>query len=197
MARFYIATTISRWKEHNLVRDLLTAHGHKITYDWTNNPDGGNLRGKSLKLQAQVGADEMRGVAEADFGVVLLPGGFGTHAEIGALYITSTPTFIHASDPAFFSNDMETGKVRNFYLGAYMHRFLHPELETASLQILHWWEQLETQVNRPPAYLAHLTQLEACGDCPVGGRWDEQTGEHEATCPRVALCDWEAAHTSY
>lgn len=36
-----------------------------------------------------------------------------------------------------------------------------------------------------PAELAHLNKIEACGDCPIGGR------EGGPLCGRVELCDWE------
>lgn len=202
MSRFYIATTITRWKEHNLVRDRLIAHGHEITYDWTLNPDGGDLRGKPLDVMAHVAALEMGGIVDADFVVVLLPGGYGTHAEIGAAYITSTPTIIHAFDPAFFSNDPETGKVRNFYLGPYTKRIIHEDLKTTADLIADWWSMVEADrecqtEEPPPAHLAHLAHLETCEDCPVGGRWTLEEGDKKGTCPRAPLCDWEAAHTRY
>lgn len=44
----------------------------------------------------------------------------------------------------------------------------------------------------PPPFLATLTNLPVCTDCPVGGR--EGQGP---VCPRAALCDWECSQDSY
>ena len=195
MSSFYIATSVTRHREHNIVRDFLEMHGHILTYDWTTENNGGDLRGVPLDVQARIGAEEMRGIAEADFVVVLLPGGFGTHAEIGAAYITSKPTFIHSIDPDHFSNDPDTGKVKNFYLGPYTTRFVHTDIAVAVHRILAWWDATETPLGnrRTPAYLEHLEHDTPCEDCPIGGRWNPEQGDQEATCSRVPLCEWRGA----
>ena len=76
--KYYIATSIKRAKEHNLIRDALNEFGHQITYDWTVH---GSVKNTSLELLKKVGQAEIEGVKYADFMVVLLPGGNGTHPE--------------------------------------------------------------------------------------------------------------------
>jgi Nucleoside 2-deoxyribosyltransferase len=41
---------------------------------------------------------ELKGVRDADVLVVMLPGGFGTHVEIGAALALGKPVIVHAPD---------------------------------------------------------------------------------------------------
>ena len=78
--KFYIATHLENTMEHNLCRDLLRQLGHEITYDWTVNPYE-PVEESKLSETAEL---EVNGVKEADYVVVILPGGIGTHVELGA-----------------------------------------------------------------------------------------------------------------
>lgn len=78
--RFYIATRLERAEIHNRVRDELVERGDVITYDWTKH---GSVQREGHARIAEVAAAEMQGVADADVVIVLLPGGRGTHAELG------------------------------------------------------------------------------------------------------------------
>jgi hypothetical protein len=99
VARFYIATSLSRVAEHNLVRDALHEHDHRITYDWTLlGPVG---KGEEPRL-AEVSEAEVKGIKDADFVVGLLPAGDGTHAEIGCALGLSRTVYLHTTDPALF-----------------------------------------------------------------------------------------------
>jgi len=94
---FYIATGFARQKDHNKVRDALHAHRHRgnpddqhlfITYDWTQ-PEN-QISGQNQKIAKE----EIDGVARAHFVVVLLPGKFGTHAELGAALARNVKVFL-------------------------------------------------------------------------------------------------------
>jgi hypothetical protein len=195
MARFYIATGVSNWKNHNAVRDVLVEHGHEITYDWTVNVNEGSLRGQPIDRIREVAYGEADGIRDADFMVVLLPGGFGTHAEIGMGFILQKPTFIHAFDPKFFSNDEETGKTRNFYWSRTFHHDTRQTLLGVGHAVVEWTERLEdnTYLDQTiPPHLQHLSELPACEDCPIGGRYNfDEGGDQGDKCPRSDLCDWE------
>lgn len=78
--RYYIATTLENHAEHNRIRDILNAAGHECTYDWT---EHGSLM-KFPERRAEVAQKELNGVIEADVIIVLMPGGRGTHVELGA-----------------------------------------------------------------------------------------------------------------
>lgn len=78
--RYYIATALERAADHTLVRDAMAAAGHQITYDWTAH---GSVQSEGLDRIREVAEAETRGVLDADLVIVLLPGGRGTHAELG------------------------------------------------------------------------------------------------------------------
>lgn len=91
--KFYIATGLKRRKQHNLIRDMLLKAGHEITFDWTIHASGVP---KNDRENAEVVDRELQGVAEADIVIVLLPGGNGTHAELGVAAYLGKTTLIHA-----------------------------------------------------------------------------------------------------
>lgn len=77
--KFYIASSIDNIDQAQTLRDRLVALGHKQTNDWTLH---GSLK-NSPGLWREVSEKEIQGVLDADFVVVLLPGGRGTHTELG------------------------------------------------------------------------------------------------------------------
>lgn len=99
MAKFYIATSLSKHEQHNFVRDYLVSLGHEITYDWTTH---GSQKMTSLERLNEIGHYEMDAVKSADIVVVLLPGGKGTHAELGMALGLDKPVFLHSEDPQAF-----------------------------------------------------------------------------------------------
>ena len=111
---YYIATSILRAKEHNLVRDSLKKLGHVLTYDWTVH---GSVKLESKERLQEVAVSECRGLVEADVVVVLLPGGGGTHFELGFSIASGKKVFLHSEDPLLFELGAQTN--------AFYH---HPEL---------------------------------------------------------------------
>ncbi len=78
--RFYIATGLenaSRAKELSVV---LSRNGHELTYDWMAQ---GDVRMQGKERLAEIAFNEVRAVRDAELVVALLPGGMGTHTEIG------------------------------------------------------------------------------------------------------------------
>ena len=90
----YIATSIARVKDQQELAQALAGLGVSLTFDWTRN---GTLAGRPHDVVAHA---EISGVVESDFVVVLLPGGRGTHAELGAALASGKTVFIHAADAA-------------------------------------------------------------------------------------------------
>lgn len=90
--RFYLSTRKDRLDQAASLLDALKANGWKQTITWTDqdphNPTG----------YADIAQAELAGVREADVLIVLLPGGFGTHVEIGAALALEKPIIIHAPD---------------------------------------------------------------------------------------------------
>jgi len=84
--KYYIASGVSNAAKVNLAAAALTAAGHTRTYDWTTH---GDVSKETADRKREIAALESRGVAEADLVVLLLPGRFGTHAELGIALATS------------------------------------------------------------------------------------------------------------
>lgn len=83
--RFYIATGIGNAALAIRLANLLMDHGHELTYDWTVH---GDVRYASEQRMSEVAFNEFRAVRDAELIVALLPGGKGTHTEIGAAIAT-------------------------------------------------------------------------------------------------------------
>ena len=78
--KFYIATRLEQAARHRQLAHALTGGGHVLTYDWTVH---GNVRKDGEVRLRETAIAETRGVVEADVLIGLLPGGRGTHVEIG------------------------------------------------------------------------------------------------------------------
>lgn len=90
----YIATTLDNWAAHNRVADRFRQRGWEVTYDWTTH---GSVAGDEV-LARQVAINEIQGVLDADVVVVLLPGGKGTHTELGAALAQGIPVILCAPE---------------------------------------------------------------------------------------------------
>lgn len=125
--KYYIATSTERVPAHNKVRDELQKRGYQITYDWTSH---GSVRHTSTSRLKEVAELEMQGILSADFVLVLLPGGKGTHVELGLSLASGKKTFVHSEDPSMF----EIGpQVCAFYHAPEIVRLTCPIQEVASL----------------------------------------------------------------
>lgn len=109
MSKYYIATGLENIKTHHKVRDELASLGHAITYDWTTH---GNVREEGIPRLKQVCVNDLKGVLEADFVVVILPGGKGTHTELGYAIGLNKNIYIYSEDPEVF---LPTQKTCCFY----------------------------------------------------------------------------------
>lgn len=112
--KYYIATSLSRATAHHMVRDALEVLGHELSYDWTVH---GSVKSVSKERLREVAMCELDGISEADFVVVLLPGGKGTHLELGYSIARGKRVFLHSEEPLLF----ELGPQTN----AFYH---HPEI---------------------------------------------------------------------
>lgn len=76
--KFYVASSFQNLKQVRDVARALTQEGLIHSYDWTHNERANTLD----KLQC-IGEAEKQAVIESDFVVILLPGGKGSHIELG------------------------------------------------------------------------------------------------------------------
>lgn len=108
--KYYIATALERAADHTLVRDAMAAAGHQITYDWTAH---GSVQSEGLARIREVAELETHGVLAADLVIVLLPGGRGTHAELGIAIGAGIPILLHTEDEGLLSGS--SGRTCAFY----------------------------------------------------------------------------------
>ena len=86
--KFYIASRLENAEEVSTLAEVLKAAGHTHTYDWTAH---GSAKDEVME---QVARNELRGVMAADIVIILLPGGRGTHAELGIALGSSCESII-------------------------------------------------------------------------------------------------------
>ena len=123
--KFYVATSTERIPSHNQIRDDLKKWGYEITYDWTTH---GSVRHTSKERLQEVAHAEFGAILNADFVVVLLPGGKGTHAELGFSIASKKKVFLHSENPMAFEMGSE---VCAFYHHADVIRLCCPIEEVA------------------------------------------------------------------
>jgi nucleoside 2-deoxyribosyltransferase len=78
MRKFYVASSFKNIETVRLVSKQLIKKGYIQTYDWTKNE-----RASTLQDLKEIGQAEKIAVMEADFIIVLLPAGRGSHIEMG------------------------------------------------------------------------------------------------------------------
>lgn len=101
--KIYIASKLENHLLVQRVRNALQAEGHTITYDWTLHC---SVKGQGETRLQEVASAELDGVRSADLVVVILPGGRGTHAELGAANALNKPVLLFSPDPwPFRSNE--------------------------------------------------------------------------------------------
>jgi nucleoside 2-deoxyribosyltransferase len=104
--KFYIATKLENHVNHNIVRDFLISDGHTITYDWSIH---GSVKSEGKIRLAEVEKLERNGVQNADGVIVLLPGGRGTHVELGLALAFNINVFLYApAEYGFLEDDDRT-----------------------------------------------------------------------------------------
>ena len=109
---------------------MLKSWGWQQTYDWTSH---GCVLGDKKALQ-RVAKKELYGAAQADLVIVLLPGGRGTHTELGIALMSGCEIVLHSEEPAPF--DVNNPETRSFYWLPQAERVCCPWEELAG-----WLEQ--------------------------------------------------------
>lgn len=127
MIKTYIATGLENHAAHNALRDALVATGKfELTYDWT---EHGSVQDQGIDRLQEVATSEIAGVMLAHLVIVLLPGGRGTHAELGIAIATAVPAImLIAETPApFGSND---GTCVFYHAQGVGHSVFHKDLDS-------------------------------------------------------------------
>lgn len=99
--KFYVASSFQNKEIVRVVSEKLKKNGWHHTYDWTQ-----NNRVCSLEALRKIGTLEKQAVADSDVVIVILPGGKGSHIELGMAIAWQKQTFLYS--PNFEAMDMET-----------------------------------------------------------------------------------------
>lgn len=108
--KFYIATALENAATARRISEALIAAGHRQTYDWTSH---GSVQEEGEGRISEVSKLERKGVLAADMVIIILPGGRGTHTELGlALADAEKEVIICGRTEHDF---MQSGRVCSFY----------------------------------------------------------------------------------
>ncbi len=75
---FYLSSSFANKSVVRKVASMLISSGFRQTYDWTM-----NQHVQSIEDLARIGEEEKSAIFNADFLILLLPGGKGSHIEFG------------------------------------------------------------------------------------------------------------------
>lgn len=104
--KFYIASSFQNKEKVKELSKILKQNGNIHSYDWTQND-----RATSIESLHNIGEKEKNGVMDSDFLVVLLPGGKGTHIELGIALGLGKRIYLYSPNDEI--NDYE--KTSTFY----------------------------------------------------------------------------------
>ncbi|RIU93382.1 group-specific protein [Oceanobacillus picturae] len=76
--KYYIASSFQNKENVQAVSQYLFSKGHVNTYDWTLNE-----RANTVEQLERIGTLEKQAVADCDLFILYLPGGKGSHVELG------------------------------------------------------------------------------------------------------------------
>jgi nucleoside 2-deoxyribosyltransferase len=129
--KFYVATRFSNKAEVRRTAKLLKQEfGHDITYNWANQP----LLPVTEKVLRESAVEEIEGVNGADYVVAILPGGYGTHVEIGAALVQDKPVFLVVPNDGLLSDPYKNAVP--FYRHPNVHRVQSLEMVPAVVEYI-------------------------------------------------------------
>lgn len=110
--KYYIASSINNRKQVQQLRDLLNAAGWRHTHDWTV-AEGETEENVSNARRREIADNDIVGVRLAQVVIVLLPGGRGTHVELGVaigdnkwIHIWAPDANMYDESPFYWSIDV-------------------------------------------------------------------------------------------
>lgn len=93
MKKFYIASGFTNKEVVQKAATTLKSVGFVHTYDWTRNE-----KANTVEQLREIGTDELKAVKESDFTLVILPGGNGTHVELGIALAAHKRVYLYAKN---------------------------------------------------------------------------------------------------
>ncbi|GAB3536345.1 nucleoside 2-deoxyribosyltransferase [Arthrobacter tecti] len=104
--KFYVASSFRNIVNVRYVAQALESKGYVNTYDWTQNASKRDAGTVTLDDLRSIGQRERDAVMGADVVVILLPGGKGTHVELGIAIAQRRRTILHS--PGEVNTNLET-----------------------------------------------------------------------------------------
>ncbi|MFD1030325.1 group-specific protein [Metaplanococcus flavidus] len=101
MKKFYIASSFANKEAVRTAANSLIEKGFTQTFDWT-----ANLRASTIDELQIYGELERNAVLEADFLVVILPAGKGSHIEMGIAIGQRKTVYLVSESPEFSEFDV-------------------------------------------------------------------------------------------
>lgn len=83
--KIYIASSLENKEKAAQLIHRIRLSGHTITYDWTQR---GDVRNDGELAMMETAQSEVNAVTAADMVIIMLPGGRGTHTELGVALAT-------------------------------------------------------------------------------------------------------------
>ena len=105
---FYIGSGFKNCDMVNYVSQKLKEAGWEHTYNWADNI----LGNETLEDLIEFSNLEIQGINDADIVIILLPGGRGTHIELGMSLALNKKIYLYSNDENAFKDAKETV---NFY----------------------------------------------------------------------------------
>lgn len=176
--RFYIASSLSNAENVTKLAAALKAEGHIHTYNWCEHGHvfkDDNTREQNEAIMQETAEKESEGVASADVVIVLMPGGKGTHVELGMALALHIPVIIASDAPPYFAGQTNNGG-RNFPCAFWFHSGVRHHVEQGEVVrvIRELTVKLRTQV---PQGKMIFTQAETTSLLETWGGYSEMGGE--------------------
>jgi len=101
--RVYVGSGLENRDRVAMVLEYCVHVGHQITYNWTRH---GDVRREGPDVMNYVSTNEVRAVRDAELVLILLPGGKGTHIELGVALGSrgNKRILLWSEDPAVFED---------------------------------------------------------------------------------------------
>ncbi|WP_096187365.1 nucleoside 2-deoxyribosyltransferase [Evansella halocellulosilytica] len=112
--KFYVASSFTNFEIVRNVARQLMQKGFLHTYDWT-----ANDRADTIEKLKKIGQEEKEAVRDSDFIVIILPGGKGTHIELGIALGLNKRIYLYSpneeiNDPSISSTFYQLPEVNKF-----------------------------------------------------------------------------------
>ncbi|WP_153727557.1 nucleoside 2-deoxyribosyltransferase [Salinibacillus xinjiangensis] len=112
---FYIASSLKNKEKARYVASRLKEYGFSLTYDWTRNAPA-----ETYSELKEIGEMEKEGVRQADFLVMIMPAGVGSHTELGMALAMRKRVYLYSPDHDIF----DIQNTSTFYYVNGIHKFV-------------------------------------------------------------------------